>query len=220
MISVLAVDDHPLVLGGVRAAFAAASDVRLIGVVTDSRVALDLVRQHSPDIVLMDVQMPYLDGVSATRQLREAVPACKVLALSGFDFRPIVLEMLEAGAAGYVLKDSVGEDLLAAVRAVMAGEVYVTPRLRPLIPRRLLSPSTFDPPRLTEREAEVLRLVARGTPRKHVADWLGVSPRTVEYHVHQVMVRLEVESIADLIRYATARGWLGDAPAAPAARPR
>jgi two-component system, NarL family, nitrate/nitrite response regulator NarL len=210
MIRVMAVDDHPLFLAGVSKTFAATPDIRLVGLAFDAREVVDLARQHLPDVVLMDIQMPQLNGIAAARELHDAVPSCKLVALSGFDLRPIVLEMLEAGAVGYVLKDSVEVDIVAAVRAVMAGAVFITPRLRSMIPRRLLSPNTFAPPRLTAREEEVLRSIAQGTPRKRVAERLGMSPRTVEYHVHQMMVRLEVDSLADLIRYATAKGWVSD----------
>jgi DNA-binding NarL/FixJ family response regulator len=209
VIRVLVADDHPVFLRGLAAALNATPDIRIVGMVTEGRRVAPLAAELAPDVVLMDVQMPDLDGVSAAREVHALVPSCRVLALSGFDMRQIVIEMLEAGAVGYVLKDGVEEEIVAAVRAAMAGEIYVSPRLRADVPQRLLTPGTFDPPRLTVREAQVLRLVAQGMPRKQLADRLGVSPKTVEFHVHQVMLRLEMESIADVIRYATARGWLG-----------
>jgi DNA-binding NarL/FixJ family response regulator len=214
MIRVMVVDDHPVVVAGVAKALAAAPDVEIVGFTFHAREAVDLARQQAPDVVLMDVQMPEQNGILVARDLHEALPSCRVVGLSGFDFRAIVLEMLEAGALGYVLKDCIEADIVAAVRKAAAGEVFVSARLRPMIPQRLLFPHTFEPPRLTPRQSEVLRLVARGIPRKQVADTLGISVRTLEAHVHEAMTRLEVDSIADLVRYATAKGWVDERPAA------
>jgi DNA-binding NarL/FixJ family response regulator len=210
----MVVDDHPLFLAGVCKAFAATRDIKIAGFTFDPRETVELARRYLPDVVLMDIQMPQINGIAVARELHDAVPSCKVLALSGFDFRPIVLEMLEAGAAGYVLKDCVEKEIAAAVCAVVAGEMFVSARLRPMIPRRLLSPNTFEPPRLTERETEVLRLIAQGMPQRLVAETLHMSPRTVEYHVHQMMVKLEVDWLGDLIKYADAKGWLCDSSSA------
>jgi DNA-binding NarL/FixJ family response regulator len=131
----------------------------------------------------------------------------------------IVLEMLEAGAVGYVLKESAEEELVTAVRSVLAGEVHVTPCLRACIPKRLLSPGTFDPPRLTGRERDVLTLIANGRSRKDVATSMGVAVQSVDYHVHEIQRRLETDALSDVLRYAITRGWIDDQGARRAEAP-
>jgi DNA-binding NarL/FixJ family response regulator len=208
MIRVLVVDDHPFILRGVLVALGGTPDLRVAAFTCDGQLAVELACCHRPDVALVDVQMPSLDGVSVARALHERLPACRVIALSSFDVPMIVVEMLEAGAAGYVLKDTAEEELVVAIRAALAGEIYVTPRLRSGLPQRLLSPGTFDPPRLTLRERDVLCLGAVGRTRKETGQALGIAPKTVEYHVHQIMARLEMSNIAEVIRYAIAKGWL------------
>ena len=189
MITVLVVDDHAMVRAGLVTLLESGGDVRVVGQAADGAAAVLLARQTTPDVVLMDLSMPGVDGVEATAAVVEAVPATKVVVLTSFSDQRRVAAALDAGAVGYQLKDADPEELLAAVRAAQAGHAPLDARVaRFLLPRRTRQAADG----LTGREREVLRLVADGLANKQVARALGISERTVKAHLGRVFRQLGV----------------------------
>lgn len=190
MTTVLLVDDHAMVRAGLAALLGAADDLRIVGEARDGAQAVELAAQLRPDLVLMDLSMPVMDGIEATRQVLAAVPATRVVVLTSFSDRAKVTDALAAGAVGYLLKDTEPEQLLAGVRAAAGGHspldpkvaTFLLPAARPTRPEESLS----------ARELQVLRLVARGLANKQVGRQLGISERTVKAHLSQVYRQLGV----------------------------
>jgi DNA-binding NarL/FixJ family response regulator len=189
MIRVLVVDDHHLVRAGLITLLEAADDIEVAGEAADGQQALEVAAAASPDVVLMDLSMPVMDGVSATRALLSELPETRVVALTSFSDRQRVTDILAAGATGYVLKDSRPDDLLAAVRAAAGGHVPLDPRVASaLLPTR-------EPPlteQLSDREKQVLRLVAAGLANKQIARRLGIAESTVKVHTGNIFRRIGV----------------------------
>ena len=189
MIRVLVVDDHQLVRAGLVILLEAAPDIQVAGEAADGLRALDAAAATDPDVVLMDLSMPVLDGVAATRRLLAERPGTRVVALTSFADRQRVTDILAAGATGYVLKDSRPDDLLAAVRAAADGHVPIDPRVAAaLLPSR--EPPLAD--QLSEREKQVLRLVAAGLANKQIARRLGIAESTVKVHTGNIFRRIGV----------------------------
>jgi len=189
VIRVLVVDDHQLVRAGLITLLEAAADIQVAGEAADGRQALEAAKAASPDVVLMDLSMPVLDGVAATRLLLAELPRTRVVALTSFSDRQRVTDVLAAGATGYVLKDSRPDDLLAAVRAAADGHVPLDPRVAAaLLPSREV-PLTEQ---LSEREKQVLRLVAAGLANKQIARRLGIAEATVKVHTGNIFRRIGV----------------------------
>jgi DNA-binding NarL/FixJ family response regulator len=188
-ITVLIVDDHPMVRTGLRTLLDSTADIRVVGEAGDGEQAVDLCRSLHPSVVLMDLSMPVLDGASATRHLLSENPETRVVVLTSFAEQPQVSQALAAGAVGYLLKDCDPRDLIAAVRAAAEGHVPLDPRVaRTLLPRTAQSPAD----ELSEREREVLSFVARGQANKQIAHALGISERTVKAHVGNIFRRIGV----------------------------
>lgn len=189
MIRVLVVDDHQLVRAGLITLLEAAADIQVAGEAADGRQAIEAAKATSPDVVLMDLSMPVLDGAAATRLLLAELPRTRVVALTSFSDRQRVTDVLAAGATGYVLKDSRPDDLLAAVRAAADGHVPVDPRVA-----AALLPSQEVPltEQLSEREKQVLRLVAAGLANKQIARRLGIAEATVKVHTGNIFRRIGV----------------------------
>jgi DNA-binding NarL/FixJ family response regulator len=193
MIRVLVADDHQLVRAGVRTLLDAEADITVVGEARDGAEAIESAAGTEPDVVLMDLSMPGVDGVEGTRGVLARSPGTRVLVLTSFSDRERVREVLAAGAIGYVLKDSEPADLLAAVRAAAAGHVPIDPRVAVA-----LLPSSGDPARdgaavgLSPRETEVLRLVAQGLANKQIARALGITERTVKAHLGRVFREIGV----------------------------
>jgi len=199
-VRVVVADDQPLVRTGLRTILENEPDIAVVGEAADGLSAYELTRTHRPDVVLMDVRMPGLDGIAGTRRIVESGVPTRVLVLTTFDLDSYVYEALTAGASGFVLKDMPRDDLVHAVRTVAAGD---TP-LAPAVVRRLVTwfldepgrhrPRPGDPrlTRLTERETQVLRLVADGMSNAEIADRLVVSPATIKTHVGSLLHKLEV----------------------------
>ena len=190
MTSVLLVDDHQMVRAGLATLIDAAPDLQVVGQAADGRAAVDLVADLTPDVVLMDLSMPVMDGVEATRAVLAAVPGTRVVVLTSFSDRERVSDALAAGAIGYLLKDCEPTELLAAVRSAAAGDVPLDPRVA-----RILLPSTQAPrpgDGLSVREREVLVLVAEGLANKQVGRRLGISERTVKAHLGRVFREIGV----------------------------
>jgi DNA-binding NarL/FixJ family response regulator len=187
--TVLLVDDHQLVRAGLAALLDATDDLEVVGHAADGREAVDLAGRLAPDVVLMDLSMPVLDGAEATRLVLEQSPESNVVVLTSFGDRQRVDAALAAGAVGYLLKDSEPRDLLAAVRAAARGQAPLDPRVaRALLPTATPAPGAD----LSDREREVLRLVARGLANKQIARSLGISEATVKAHVGNVFRRIGV----------------------------
>ena len=190
MIEVLLVDDHALMREGLRTLVDAAPDMRVVGAVGDGKAALELAATAAPHVVVMDLSMPTMDGVTATRRITETQPAVQVLVLTSFSDVERVMDALDAGATGYVLKDSQPAELLAAIRAVADGRSPLDPRVARTLLTARRTPST--PVELTEREREVLALVGLGLPNKQIARRLGIREGTVKAHLTSVYQRIGV----------------------------
>ena len=215
-IRVLLADDHELVRAGFRALLAGLSDVEVVAEADDGRAALALVAAHQPDVVLMDISMPGLNGMEATGRIVKEFPRTRVIILSMHANEDHVLLALRKGASGYLLKGARLAELDLAVRSVARGEVYLSPAVskhvladymqragEPSAPTAGESPS-ID--RLTARQREVLQLIAEGRTVKQIAQTLGISAKTVETHRAQIMERLAIHDLAGLVRYAIRAG--------------
>jgi DNA-binding NarL/FixJ family response regulator len=190
MIRVLVVDDHVIVRSGLEQLLATTPDIELVGSVADGQAAVDAVEQSPPDVVLMDLSMPLLDGVEATRVITRRFPTVRVIVLTSFSEQRRIIDALEAGADGYLLKHSEPEQIVAAIHAVVAGGSPLDPKAARVL---LESHRTNDPAGdLTDREREVLSLVRDGLANKHIARRLGISDRTVKAHLTRIFQRLGV----------------------------
>lgn len=196
MIRVLIVDDQPLVREGIRAILGPAHDIAIVGEASDGEEALTLATHHVPDVVLMDLKMPRLNGVQATRSLRQRLPGVRVLALTTYDADEWVFDAIRAGAAGYLLKDVPGEDLVRAIREAAAGRTPVDPAVAgKLFDQVALSPAPPPPGRLnglSQRDRDVLALIARGFSNADIARQLSLSEGTVRNYVSRILAQLGV----------------------------
>ena len=213
-IRVLLADDHALFREGVRALLAATSDIEVVGEVEEGRAAVQRALALRPDMVLMDITMPGLDGIEATRLIHQRDPQLRVLILTMHDNEDVFLRSLSAGAAGYVLKRSGGHELISAIRSTHEGNTYLSPYLA----RALMSDylqrveRTEDQPqprRLSAREQEILKLIAEGHSSREIAEMLDLSVKTVHNHRTRLMTKLDIHRNADLVRYAIRIGMVG-----------
>jgi DNA-binding NarL/FixJ family response regulator len=209
VIDVLVVDDHALMRSGLAGLIAAAGDMRVVGTAADGAEAVAAVTRLSPDVVLMDLSMPVMDGVTATRRILEANPEVEVLVLTSFSDQQRVLEALDAGAGGYVLKDTEPADLLSAIRSTARGHSPLDPRVARTLLHARRGPARVA--ELTEREQEVLALVGRGLANKQIARALGIREGTVKAHLTSVFQRIGVRDRTSAALWA--RSHLPDAPA-------
>jgi len=212
-IRILLVDDHTMFRSGLRVLLNLYPDFEVVGEAGDGQEALDAVRELAPDIVLMDIAMPGLDGLVATRRIHEEHSQARVILLTQHENREYVTPALKSGAAGYVLKRAADEELVRAVRAVYQGQTYLDPMIASVVVsdyRRRLEDTPDDDQyeSLTPREREVLVLVAKGYTNREVAELLGISHRTVDYHRTNVMRKLDVHNRTELTRYAIRRGLM------------
>lgn len=208
-IRLLICEDHALFREGLRALLSAQPTLEVVGDARDGNEAVQLAKSLRPDVVLMDIEMPELNGLEATRRIRRAVPSSRVLVLTLYDDEEVVAECLEAGAAGYVLKEAPSSQLVYAIEAVQRGQRYLSPRvLSRVVPengrhRKSAAKTSFD--LLTPREREVLRLLAEGHSVKQIALRLGLSVKTVDVHKSNLMRKLDVHDRAGLVKYALRR---------------
>jgi DNA-binding NarL/FixJ family response regulator len=211
-ITVLLAEDHMIVREGLRALLRAEDDIEVVGEAETGRAAVRLAKKLRPAVVVMDIAMPLLNGLEATRQILKAVPATRVLVLSAHRDDAYVGQVIEAGAAGYLIKQTSAHVLSAAIREAQKGNTYFSPT----IARRLRDQSQKSPDRaglfrkrsnrLSSRELEVLQLIAEGKPNKQVATELGVSIKTIDKHRQHLMSKLDIHDIASLTRYAISSG--------------
>ena len=201
MIRVLIADDHPVVRDGLSGIFGGAEDFEVVGLASDGEEAVELARRLKPDVVLMDLRMPNMDGVSAIRQL---APAQRILVLTTFDADTDVLPAIEAGATGYLLKDAPRSELYRAVRAAARGEAVLSPP----VATRVLRAARSDEPSLSAREIEILELVARGTTNREAARRLFISEATVKTHLLHIYAKLGVNDRAAAVAVGFDRGLL------------
>jgi DNA-binding NarL/FixJ family response regulator len=203
MIQILVADDHEVVRQGVRSLLEAHRDWRVCGEAVTGREAVAKAIQDRPDVVILDVAMPEMNGLEAARQIRRAVPTAKILVLTVYEMDQLVHEFIEAGVHGYLLKGDTGRMLVDAVKALLKGEKFFTPRLGEAADGSTLArDSTPRIKALTRREREVLQLLAEGKSNKEIGAALGVSVKTAETHRARLMAKLGVHSIAELVRYA------------------
>ena len=211
-ITVLLADDHTVVRQGLNALLAAEDDMEIVGEAGDGRQAVALAKQLVPDVVVMDVAMPQLNGLEATRQIRRAVPSAKVLVLSSYGDDEFVDQLIEAGAVGYLIKQTAATELLNAIRETRNGNAYfsapIARRMRERKKDAFINgrPAGKRTDHLTTREAEVLQLIAEGMANKQIAAELSISIKTVEKHRQQVMNKLGIHDVAGLTRHAIASG--------------
>jgi len=205
-IRILLADDHAIVRQGFRAILAQQADMQIVGEAGNGRDVMILAQQTSPDVIVMDVAMPELNGIEATRRLSTSLPKTRVLALSMHKDSVYVREMLKAGARGYLLKDSVEHDLLEAVRILARGGEYISPSVQQALTSPYRSTGMTPLDQLTSREREVLQLIAEGKTNKDVAAALNISVFTVDAHRGRIMEKLNVHNVNELVRFAVRNG--------------
>lgn len=210
-LKLLLVDDHPLVRAGIRAALEREEGITVVGEASDGAEALALARQLRPDLVLMDIRMPRINGVEATRAMTQENPSLKVVMLSVHENKEYVMEALQSGAQGYLLKDSAPKDLVCAIEAVRIGRDFFSPEVSRMLASEFVRVTRKPPvPRsaglLSHREETVLALIARGKTNKDVAAELGIGLRTVETYRERMLRKLGLKNTADLTRHAISRG--------------
>jgi len=202
------VDDHPIVLDGIKSHLGAQPEFEVVGDATNGQEALRKAKLALPDVVLMDISMPHMNGLEAMVQLRKQVPDAKVLVLSMHDSKEYISQIIRVGARGYLLKDCSPAELVSAIKAVYSGEVYFSPAVSRVLVEEVVDGEEAGEalPTLTEREKQVLSLIAEGLLNKQIADKLGIGVRTIETHRERVMRKLEIHTVAGLTKYAIARG--------------
>jgi len=218
-IRVLLADDHTVVRQGLKALLEAEPDIAVVGEANTGREAVQLTKKLLPEVVVMDIAMPNLNGLEATRQISKEVPMTKLLVLSSYNDDEYVHQVTEAGAMGYLLKQTAATDLIKAVREARKGNAFFSPAISKRLVERYREAFLNGAPvkkrndLLTSRETEVLQLIAEGKPNKQIAAELSISIKTVEKHRQQVMNKLHIHDVAGLTRYALAKGIVeGPAP--------
>lgn len=205
---ILIADDHELVRCGVRGLLGARRGWTVVGEATSGREAVEKARKLKPDVAIVDISMPELDGLQATRQIREAAPSTKVVILTMHESDQMVRRVLDAGARGYVLKSDLAAHLVKAVKDVSAGKLFLTPRVSDIVLKGFLKtrestdPTEHSQAQPSAREVEIIRLLAEGKVNKEIATELGITTRTVETHRAKIMLKLGLHSLAELIHYA------------------
>lgn len=209
-IKILVADDHPPFAQGLSKLLMEQPDLMPVGIASNGEEAVRLVRELKPDVVVMDIAMPKLNGIEATKQIKSELPTISVLVLSAYGYHPYVLSALEAGAAGYLLKNVPMRELLNAIRAVCMGETVLDQKVAEKLLRSLTKPlgDTPSSSRLSSRELQVLKLGARGLSNKEIGDKLFASERTIQSHFTSIFQKLEVGSRIEAVVKAIKEGWL------------
>ncbi len=207
-IRILLADDHSVVRQGFRMILAKQPDLEVIGEAANGREAVEMAQQLVPDVAVVDIAMPEMNGVEATRRIRQNVPECQVLVLSMYKDAPYVRETLRAGAKGYLLKDSIDEDLVKAVRAVARGEGFLSPAISATVLDDYQKHVSDPLDQITPRERQLLQMLAEGKTSKDIAAELNISVYTVDAHRSRIMKKLKLRSIGELVRFALQRGLI------------
>jgi DNA-binding NarL/FixJ family response regulator len=211
-VRILMVDDHPVVLAGLKALVGAETDFAIVGEARDGRTALRLALQLIPDVVVLDISLPEMNGIELAAALRAERPECRLLVLTVHEERAYLRQLLELGVGGYLLKRSAADELPRAIRAVAAGGIYLDPAIAGKVVgglgRGASRPQSGEPVELSGREGDVLRLVASGHSNKAISTRLNISIKTVETYRARAMEKLGLRSRVELVRYAADQGWL------------
>jgi len=209
-IKVLIADDHTILRQGIKALLDNQAEIEVIGEAKDGREALTLIERLLPDVILMDIAMPGLNGLEATRRIKKKFPKIKVLVLTMYTNEEYVFQILNAGANGYLVKETAFQDLISAIRAVYRDEAFMSPSISKKVINRYMqrvretNNTTGDI--LTTREREILQLIAEGSSSKKIAEALFISPKTVETHRTHIMDKLNIHNRTDLVKYAIRTG--------------
>ena len=211
-LKILIADDHALLRDGIKALVSIEPDMEIVGEAENGRVAIEKAKQLQPDVVLMDISMPEMNGAHATRRLKQLYPSMKVLALTAHEDNSYLRHMLEAGASGFLLKRAAADQLIQAIHVVAANDCYIDPTFAGKLLTNFMRPvsRSNEGTELSEREAEVLRLTAWGYSNKEIAGRLDISVKTVETYKARLSEKLQLTSRTELVRYAVRRGWLQD----------
>ncbi len=205
-IRVLVVDDHAIVREGICSLLARHKDIQVIGQAADGQRAIEMVSQMSPDIVLMDIQMPGMNGLEATQEIHKRFPHTRILVLTQYENKEYVLPLLRAGAVGYIPKSTRAHELIDAIRTVYTEGAYLPPRVTQTVVSLLSESTPPETASLTEREIQVLQLVAEGLNSREIAERLNISVKTVDTHRANIMEKLGVHNTAELIKLAIRKG--------------
>ncbi len=206
-IRVLVIDDHVIVRDGICALLALTGDIEAVGEATNGKDALEMVRRLMPDVILMDISMPIMDGLEATRRIHKEFPQIKIIVLTQYEDREYVLPAIESGASGFISKTAASVELTSAIRAVYRGDSFLSPSVARLLVedyRQIAraGKSTDTSEQLTDREREILKLLAEGYSTREIAQMLVISPKTVERHKTSLMAKLDIHNRLDLFKYA------------------
>jgi len=207
---ILLVDDHAIMRDGIRALVSVEDDIEIIGEASDGKEAVEKSAQLNPDLIIMDIAMPKMDGLEATRRIKKKQPSMKVLVLTQHDNQEYVLSVIKAGASGFVPKKAVGSDLIAAIRAVHKGDSFLYPSAARVLMSNYLQHSDVADPfeSLTAREREVLKLIADGHTSREIAEMLYLSLKTVLGHRNKLMQKLDLHNRTELVRFAIRKGLI------------
>jgi DNA-binding NarL/FixJ family response regulator len=207
-IKVLVVDDHPVVRKGLQTCLAKQERLKIVGEASDGDEALQKSRDLDPDVILLDISMPRMNGLAVTEQLRKETPNVKVLILSVHNNKEYIFRIIQSGAHGYVSKEASPDELLRAIEAVFDGQAFFSPEIARAALNQFVNNGGKKEPfaQLTDREREVLVLIAEGQSNKEIANKLGIGVRTIETHRERIMRRLNIHSVAGLTKYAIANG--------------
>jgi DNA-binding NarL/FixJ family response regulator len=210
---VLIVDNHGILREGIGVLIEKQSDMEVVGQADNGLMAVEMARQLRPDVVLMDVTMPVMSGIEATRRIKSELPDVKVLALSVHAKREFILDMVRAGVSGYMLKECVFDDLVRAVKVVAAGQSYLSPEIASIVLDGITKDSIFDAvagncQTLTVKEKQILQLLTEGKSAKQIASQLDLSVKTIEANRRQIMEKTDVDNLADLTKYAIRQGLI------------
>ena len=207
-IKILLVDDHAIMRDGIKALLSIYDDIEVVGEASEGREAIEMARELNPDVVVMDISMPGMDGLEVTRRLTKRNPGMKVIILTQHDNREYILSAIKVGAAGYIPKKALGSDLISAIRAVHSGDSFLYPSAaKTLIDdyrKQAEQPDIYES--LTEREREILKLIAEGLTSREIANTLYISQKTVQGHRTKIMEKLDLHNRTELIKYAMRKG--------------
>ena len=207
-IRILMVDDHAVLRDGIRALLSLHDDIEVVGEASEGKEAVGKAQELMPDVVIMDIAMPGMDGLEATRRIKKKHPKMKVLVLTQHDNKEYILSVIKAGASGYVPKRALGSELVSAIRAVQEGDSFLYPSAAAALIEDYLQQTKDEDPydQLTAREREIFKLIAEGHTSREIADMLFLSPRTVQGHRLKIMEKLNLHNRTELIKYAMRKG--------------